>query len=290
MLWVQDLLRQGVKPNEICILSRSSFAFREIEVGLKHLNIPYKKYGGLSLADAAEVKDYMSILKLLHNPKDNAAWMRALVQFPRMGEKGAMNFLKKYPTGEVPHDAWPPQAHKLRDWLGTLRELPGLKTPLKFLVNQMEWLIEFNYKNDYEKRMLNLRAIEKAETDDSRPLTSFLDSFAVEQFSSHTHPETHITISTIHSSKGLEWDYVWLVGVGDLQMPHKRSVTVEEKQEELRLAYVAVTRARDHLVCSYGEEYGPDNFQDPCPYFPEGLPWKWYDNAGLPIRPPNGEA
>ena len=284
--WVRELIQQGVKPNEICILSRSSFPFLGIELELKHHNLLYKKYGGKTLADAAEVKDYVSILKLFHNPKDQSAWLRALVQYRGMGEKGAMNFLKNYPPGEIPHEAWPPQVQKLRDCLGTLRDLPVLRDKLSYLANQVEPLIEQNYPDNYDKRMCNLRAIVDAEHDAERPLTSFLDSYAVEQFSSKTHPETHLTISTIHSAKGLEWDYVWLVGVGDLQMPHKRSETEAEKAEELRLAYVAVTRARNHLVCSYGEDAGKGDYQAPCPYFPEGLPWKRFDDAGLPVRTP----
>jgi DNA helicase-2/ATP-dependent DNA helicase PcrA len=285
--WVQGLIQKGVKPNEICILSRSSFAFLGIELELKHHNLLYKKYGGLTLADAAEVKDFVSFLRVLHNPKDKSAWLRALVQFPRMGEAGAMNFLKPYPDGAIPAAAWPPATHKMRTWLDELLTLPTLKGKLSYLANQMELLIEHNYRDDYEKRMTKLRAIVQAEQDDNRPLPAFLDSFATEQFANHQHPETHLTISTIHSAKGLEWEYVWLVGVGDLQMPHKRSESDEEKREELRLAYVAVTRARDHLVCSYGQTFGGGMDQNPCPYFPPGLVWERYDEAGrkLPPRP-----
>ena len=283
--WVNGLIQKGVKPCEICILSRSSFAFIGIEVELKHQNLLYKKYGGLTLADAAEVKDFMSFLRVLHNPKDKAAWMRALVQFPRMGEAGAMNFLKPYPDGVIPSEAWPPATHKMRAWLDDLPKLPTLKGKLSYLANQLELLIEHNYKDDYEKRMTKLRAIVQAEQDDQRPLHSFLDSFSTEQFADPQHPETHLTISTIHSAKGLEWDYVWLVGVGDLQMPHKRSESDEEKREELRLAYVAVTRARNHLVCSYGQTCSGGMDQDPCPYFPPGLVWERFDEAGRKERP-----
>ena len=284
--WVRGLIRKGVKPNEICILSRSSFPFLGVELELKHHNLPYKKYGGLTLADAAEVKDFMSFLRVLHNPKDKSAWMRALVQFPRMGEAGAMNFLKAYPDGVVPREAWPPATHKMRTWLDELPALPTLKGKLTYLANQLELLVEHNYKDDYEKRMTKLRAIVQAEQDDNRPLHSFLDSFSTEQFADHQHPETHLTISTIHSAKGLEWEYVWLMGAGDLQMPHKRSESDEEKREELRLAYVAVTRARDYLVCSYGENFN-GNYQNPCPYFPSNLLWERYDETGrkLPPRP-----
>jgi len=288
--WVRGLIRKGVKPSEICILSRSSFPFLGVELELKHHNLLYKKYGGLTLADAAEVKDFMSFLRVLHNPKDKSAWMRALVQFPRMGEAGAMNFLKAYPDGVVPPAAWPPATHKMRAWLEELPALPTLKGKLNYLANQLELLIEHNYKDDYEKRMTKLRAIVQAEQDDNRPLHSFLDSFSTEQFADHEHPETHLTISTIHSAKGLEWEYVWLMGVGDLQIPHKRSESDEEKREELRLAYVAVTRARDHLVCSYGQTFGAGMDQNPCPYFPSNLVWERYDEAGRKLPPRPGSA
>ena len=285
--WARGLIQKGVKPSEICILSRSSFPFLGVELELKHHNLLYKKYGGLTLADAAEVKDFMSFLRVLHNPKDKSAWMRALVQFPRMGEAGAMNFLKAYPDGVVPPGAWPPATHKMRAWLDELPSFPGLKGKLNYLANQLELLVEHNYKDDYEKRMTKLRAIVQAEQDDQRPLHSFLDSFSTEQFADHKHPETHLTLSTIHSAKGLEWEYVWLMGCGDLQMPHKRSESDEEKREELRLAYVAVTRARDHLACSYGRTFGAGMEQHPCPYFPSNLLWERYDESGrkLPPRP-----
>jgi superfamily I DNA/RNA helicase len=70
--------------------------------------------------------------------------------------------------------------------------------------------------------------------------------------------------------------------VGSFQLPHIRCKTDEERKEELRLAYVAVTRARDHLVCSYPESLPNGAEQDPCPFFPEDSPWQCYDEDGRP--------
>ena len=280
--FVRSLIGQRVEPAEICVLSRSSFVFNAIEVALKHRGLEYKKYGGMTLGDAAETKDLISFLRIVHNPRDQAAWMRALVQFPKMGEKGAMNFLGRYPNGEIPDDAWPKHAHRMRDWIKHLKETPALGDKLDFLAKNIPDLIEANYKENAADRIRNIHSISEGERGSSRSLSEFLDSYSTEKFGSKEHPGGHITLSTIHSAKGLEWNYVWLVGVGSFQLPHIRCKTDEERKEELRLAYVAVTRARDHLVCSYPESLPNGAEQDPCPFFPEDSPWQCYDDDGRP--------
>ena len=284
--WVRGLLARRVEAAEICILSRSSFAFVPIEIGLKHRRITYKKYGGLTLGDAAEVKDFMSFLRVAHNPRDQAAWMRALVQFPRMGEAGAMKFLKNYPAGEIPHEAWPPATHRMRDWIIEIRKIERLGDKLEFLANKIPDLIENNYRDNFVERIVNLKTIAMEEKHGNRSLPDFLDSFSTDKFGDKDHPNDHITISTIHSAKGLEWNYVWIVGMGSFQMPHARSKTPDEIKEELRLAYVAVTRARDHLVCSYSETTQNGLDQDPCPFLPKDLPWVLYDTNGQKMKRP----
>jgi DNA helicase-2/ATP-dependent DNA helicase PcrA len=282
--WVKELLLRRVAPAEICILSRSSFPFVPIEIGLKHRRINYKKYGGLTLGDSAEVKDFMAFLRVVHNPRDRAAWMRAMVQFPKMGEAGAMKFLQNYPSGEVPDHAWPPATHRMRDWIKEIRGRERLGDKLEFLANKIPDLIESNYKDNFVERIVNLKTIALEEKHGNRTLSDFLDSFSTDKFGDKEHPNNHITISTVHSAKGLEWNYVWLLGTGSLQMPHVRSKTPDEHQEERRLAYVAVTRARDVLVCSYSHTLYNGTEQEPSPFLPKDLPWIFYDSNGNPLK------
>jgi DNA helicase-2/ATP-dependent DNA helicase PcrA len=271
--WIQERRREGVKASDICVLSRSSFAFIGIEVELKARNIAYKKYGGLSLADTAEVKDFIAFLRVIFNPKDGIAWLRALTQFPKMGEAGATKFMRN--SGGVPSldGVWPDAIRPLRDWIVAAQQMPSLHDKLVYLLDRVKPLIEVNYKENAAERIATLGALVASTKDKDFSMASFLDAFSTEKFDDGKHPDGAITISTIHSAKGLEWQCVWVMGMGSMQMPHVNASTNGEKQEELRLAYVAVTRARDHLVCSYAQRLNTGQGQSPCPFLPETVEW-----------------
>lgn len=126
-------------------------------------------------------------------------------------------------------------------------------------------LLKLKYKEDWEDRRESLQDFINSTSDEEYELEELLENFAIEAGENPKHPEDAIILSTIHSAKGLEWKCVWLLGVGDQQIPHSKATSEEEKEEERRLTYVAVTRAKDELVCSYprNTRTGP---QGPSPY------------------------
>jgi DNA helicase-2/ATP-dependent DNA helicase PcrA len=108
-----------------------------------------------------------------------------------------------------------------------------------------------NYEdNNAQSRMDNLERLVESCISEDFTREDFVDAFVTEKME-EKHPELAITLSTIHSAKGLEWETVFLVGAGDTQMPGRRAIERHEIEEERRLMYVAVTRAKGNLGISF---------------------------------------
>ena len=284
--WVEHCVREkGMKPCEVALLSRSSANLTLCEAFLRSRKIRYKKYGGLSLGDAAEVKDFISFLRVSFNRNDNIAMIRALTQFPKVGETTAISFSKDMadPNSQSGNlfevISWPKQAREMETWLNDLDGLKTLEEKGVYLRNAIAPLIKANYAKDWGERMQTIDSIVESMKMNPGDLADFLDAFTLEKTDERGHPEDCIVLSTIHSSKGLEWPAVFIMGSGSMQMPHPRVSSEDEMAEERRLMYVAVTRARDRLVISYPQAIGkrPD-YQFPSPLLPEDISWRAMDN------------
>ena len=273
--WVQTRQTAGHKPSSSAILARSSKALTDLEVMLNARRIRYKKYGGQAIADAAEVKDFISFLRISHNMQDKIALLRALMLFPGIGEGTAAKVIASHAGDLFGADHWPEEARELPDWVEGLQRVPGLYEKGCFLQEKMKPLILSNYPKDGEDRVGAINGLVESMKDLSGPLVDFLDGFVLNRGNNDYHPEEAIILSTIHSSKGLEWDGVWLLGCGSLQIPHPRSAETGETEEERRLFYVAVTRARRHLVLSFPGTTERGQTQRPCPFIPPDVSWKF---------------
>lgn len=249
--WISDRLADGVPACEIAVLSRTSRALAATEADLSRMDIPFKKYGGVAIADTQEVKEFTSFLRVLHNPRDRLSWINALSQFPKMGEAGATKFIEQYPDGNVPELDWPDKVRPMHEWLEVMKKQTNFAETATFLLEKIEPLIRRNHQEDADRRLQNLREVVTSARHTGMTLSGFLDSYATEKLEVDGHPDNAVVLSTIHSSKGLEFTHLWLVGTGDKQMPSPRSESEEDIREENRLMYVAITRARTELICSY---------------------------------------
>jgi DNA helicase-2/ATP-dependent DNA helicase PcrA len=277
MDWIRKRTERGVKPSEIAVLSRSSRSIETVELALKFQKIPYRKYGGLTLGDAAEVKDFIAFLRLAFNPNDRVALVRCLTLFPGVGESSAENYASgnDEPADELftVERSLPRGAGSLNDWLAQLRATRGIGARGEYLLHVIYPLIERNYPQNHAERMATLKNLVVSMKETALTMSEFLDAFSLEKSTEKEHLDSELTVATIHASKGLEYDCVVLCGAGSAQMPHPKSIDPESMEEERRLMYVAVTRARKQLLITYPLGGVPGSPQQPSPFLPPKFPW-----------------
>lgn len=271
--WFNQRREAGHKPETSAVLSRSSKALTELEVTLNAHRVRYKKYGGQAIADAAEVKDFISFLRITLNMQDKIALLRALMQFPGIGEGTAAKVIASHQGDLFGASHWPSEAEELPHWVAALQKIPALADQGFYLQEKLKPLILANYPKDGEDRLGTISALVESMKPLTIGLAEFLDGFVLNRGGNDYHPEEAVVLSTIHSAKGLEWDGVWLIGAGSAQIPHPRALEAGDIEEERRLFYVATTRARRHLVLSFAGTTDRGQSQRPCPFIPENTKW-----------------
>jgi DNA helicase-2/ATP-dependent DNA helicase PcrA len=249
------------------ILFRSSHHSDVLEVELVRRNVPFVKYGGLKFLEAAHVKDVMSVLRWCDNPRNSVAGFRVLKLVPGIGPAHAKQVLEHLEAqgfaikSLADFDA--PQLTKM-DWKRFCVLMEKLADPATPWPGQVG-LVRDWYKPQLERlydaafsRMGDLEQLEHLSTQHAtreRFLTDLtLDPPAVtsDQSGVASKDEDYVILSTIHSAKGQEWDFVYVLNVADGNFPSEFSNGKPELiEEERRLLYVAMTRARNELhVCA----------------------------------------
>jgi DNA helicase-2/ATP-dependent DNA helicase PcrA len=277
--WIADMVKErldeGVPLGNQCVMFRSMYLSIPLQSELAKRNIPYETYGGLKFYETAHVKDVIAHLKVLANPRDELSWNRVLLLIGRIGpktatritdrltaraslsealEKGFRGFLEKRPYAEG---------------LGRLREALARAAPEEVPVGEkFEVLLSYytplmkDKYDDWHVRINDLEALRQIAARYAS-MEELLEDFAVEPPERgvlRVEPETReeeapLVLSTIHSAKGLEWDVVHVMGLMDGVLPVTFALDSEEElEEEQRLFYVAVTRARSALSLSLHHE------------------------------------
>ena len=245
------------------ILFRSSHHSDVLEVELSRRNIPYVKYGGLKFLEAAHIKDMLSILRWADNPRNSVAGFRVLKLVAGIGPghaKQALDHLEAqgYNVKSLAqYDA--PQAAKM-DWRRfcvLLEKLADPATPWPGQVGtvrewykpQLERIYDAAFSRTGDLEQLEQLSVQHASRE--RFLTELtLDppSVSSDQSAMASKDEDYVVLSTIHSAKGQEWDNVYVLNVADGNFPSEFSAGKPEMvEEERRLLYVAMTRARNEL-------------------------------------------
>lgn len=252
---------QGSRLKEQAVLFRTSSHSGPLEVELTRRNIPFVKFGGLKFLDAAHVKDVLALLRFAENPRDRVAGFRVLHLLPGVGPASAQRILDQTATTADPISAiaaLPSPPRTGQDWtsfaetLGNLRysEWPSdIERIRLWYTPHLERIHE-----DAEVRMADLMQLEQiASSYPSRE--RFLTELTLDPpdaTSDRSGPplrdEDYLILSTIHSAKGQEWKSVYALNVVDGCMPSDLGAgTTAELEEERRLLYVAMTRAKDDL-------------------------------------------
>jgi DNA helicase-2/ATP-dependent DNA helicase PcrA len=250
---------EGVPLSQIAVLMRAAFHSYDLELELTKRGIPFVKYGGLKLLESAHIKDVVSILRILVNPYDFLSWNRVLLLLEGVGPRSAERIVNLLKTSDlesailnIKRQFSQPELQKLLHLFQELmgKRLPPLET-LSQVLSFYEPIFERAYFEDAHRRERDLESLialsEKYET-----LEEFLTDLVLEPiYSSEVEGERKeeiLTLSTIHSAKGLEWHAVFVLSVIEGRFPSSYSLlNPEELEEERRLFYVAVTRAKERL-------------------------------------------
>ncbi len=268
---ILELREEGVELNEIAVLFRSSFHSFDLELELQRRDIPFIKRGGFKFIETAHVKDVLAHLRVVANPTDAVSWLRALTLVKGVGNRTAERLIEVLINAPEPEKALiassavtiargegPEGFRRLAELLASVRA-EG-KRPAEQVAATIAYympLMREAYPDDFPKRERDLEHFQNI-TERYRSLQSMLSDMALEPpndslggvLATDTEDEL-LTLSTIHSAKGLEWKVVFLIWAADGRFPGPQSMDPEDLEEERRLMYVAATRAKDELYLSY---------------------------------------
>lgn len=270
---ILELREEGVSLREQAVLIRAAHHSDRLEMEMTARGIPYVKYGGLKFLEAAHIKDLLAAFRIADNPADELAWFRLLQLLPRVGPQKAKHSVDVIRLAQCDHSAdktFTAIADRLPDLLAIVgphnsSSLELLLTSLVShsredpashalrIVHAISPLIEHHYDNA-TARIADFDALVQSVAGCSR-LADVAAQIALEPPSSTSDladkphvDEDYCVISTVHSAKGLEWDAVHIIHAADGNFPSDMALSDSDGlEEERRLFYVAVTRARRSL-------------------------------------------
>lgn len=267
-----ELHEQGTPLREMAVLFRAGYLSADLEIELANRRIPYEKWGGLKFLEAAHIKDMLAFVRILENPRDEVSWYRLLRLLPGVGDATARAAIDL-----LAHHAWEPMA------LGAVRApargRPGLQA-IAALFDGMRRVERGEQRHSPAESIRLARQlydpILQATYDDAPPRLADLDQLEViaagypdrqaflaalaleppantqDLAVGSTDEDDALILSTVHSAKGKEWDVVFVIHASDGVFPMARAAVDDDQvDEERRLLYVAMTRARNDLYVTY---------------------------------------
>lgn len=261
---ILEYREKGIALNQVAILVRAFWHARYIEIELNRRSIPYIAVGGLAFNERKHVKDIISYLRILQNPYDAVAWHRILKYLPGVGLITARKIIEKI-ISEKGLEKNSFENTRFAEGLNRLTAMINKASDNKISIARKIEIIREYYspilqatESDYQIRMLDINVlIDLSSKYDA--LDKFLTDFALDppskKFGNKTTPlideseDKPLTVSTIHSAKGLEWFSVIIPHALDGLIPSVRALNnIEEIEEERRLFYVACSRAKQDLI------------------------------------------
>jgi DNA helicase II / ATP-dependent DNA helicase PcrA len=275
---IREMRESGILLSRQAVLFRSAYVSIPLQVELERQGIPFNVYGGMKFYETAHVKDLVSHLKVIANPRDELAWVRILTLLEGVGQKTAGNIISKMPAdwewgrSGLDHLFGAGRKKKYERLLSKLGEtLESAARPGIGIYDKFRLLMDYYYPflrekfDDWQQRINDLEAL-KDITGKYTSLNDFLADFTIDppekssvinaEFSSLE--DKPLCLSTIHSAKGLEWECVFLIGLVEGVLPVSFALDDEENvEEEHRLFYVALTRAQKYLyLAAHYENHG----------------------------------
>lgn len=263
---ILDLYEDKTPLSEIVVLFRAGYISNLLEVKLTTKKIPFRKYGGKRFLDLAHVKDLLAYLRIIDNPKDILSWNRVLLLEKHIGKKYAQVLYKNIETNEfswesvfdsptfflgIPDQAKISFQKLIKVFQSQSFNLGNSMAIVEAILTHYFPILEEEY-DDFDKRKLDLESF-KILSKSSPNLSDYLANLTLDPTERmDTSPldskeDDFLTLSTIHSAKGLEWKHVFTMQVVEGSLPSSRIKTTQELEEERRLFYVAITRAKQGL-------------------------------------------
>ena len=266
---------EGVSANEIAILYRSHFLALEVQLALSRAGIPYQITSGVKFFERQHIRDLVALVRFVYNPSDTQAWQRIAVLLPKVGEKGAQkihaaaldhgrmmqkNFLDALSTDDVKSKVAKDARDDWENFCVSLRQVAEVMqtgTPAAVMETAIDgWYGDYlkGAYADYVERLDELKAMIgfAGRFEEMQDLLAQIVLLNGETSDRQVDPNAEaIKLTTVHQAKGLEFDIVFVVWLADGQFPGRRSIEAGDVEEERRLFYVAVTRARNELYLCY---------------------------------------
>jgi DNA helicase-2/ATP-dependent DNA helicase PcrA len=304
---IEELREEGVPLHEMAVLFRAGSHSFDLEIELGKHGIPFRKFGGMKFAESAHIKDALSFLRLMQNPADTLSWFRALKLLDHIGDatveqilehlgierrefrttrakESLFNKLKQFP-GRTSYQA---QLIRLAHLLRTTLEHKTPHAQLTAVLRLYRPILKSKY-DDYPRRqrdLEHLQAIAKRYKSAAELLADVaMDPTEAGGAEQMARGGGYVTLSTVHSAKGLEWNALFVIWMTDGWFPSTRSYDeFEDLEEERRLLYVATTRAKQHLCFTYPLSAYRAGGPDPYPVvsrFLESIPEEILTRATL---------
>jgi DNA helicase-2/ATP-dependent DNA helicase PcrA len=296
---VSEILRlvdSGASLRDVAVFYRTNAQSRTLEDVLVREGVPYQIVGGVRFYERAEIKDAMAYLSVISNQNDSVSLER-IVNVPkrglgatsvaRMQEYAARNGISLYDAlSEADEAGLTGKARKacsevrelFEGWRVAAREVPPSEI-IEAVLDESGYRAEFQSENtvEAESRLENLQELVNAAAEYERvepeaTLDGFLQEQALFSEADRLTGEGRVTLMTLHNAKGLEYEHVFVVGMEEGTFPHARSIDEQNLEEERRLAYVGITRAKKTLTLSYARvrsTYGEREYQMPSRFLSE---------------------
>ena len=272
---ITELCQSGIPLSEIAVLYRAHYHSMEVQMEFVRRDIPFEIRSGIRFFEQAHIKDVTSYMRVLVNPFDELAWRRLLLMYPKIGKitfEKIWKYLskKENPLEEIFNEEFirfAPKAATIglgecRKTINLLLELDAIdRTPenvIDVLLNQSDYrtYLQDNYSggSSREEDLIHLGSFSAKfeRMEDFLNELALLTNMAKDEYQADQEKVDKVVLTTIHQAKGLEWSYVFLICCADGMIPLQRALNEPGgEEEERRLFYVAVTRAKDQIYLSY---------------------------------------
>jgi DNA helicase-2/ATP-dependent DNA helicase PcrA len=296
---IRGLVDEGYPLREIAVLYRAHFQALDIQLELSREQIPYHITSGVRFFEQAHIRDLVALLRVAYNPRDTTAWQRVAVLLPKVGEKGAQklhamasesarllqkDFFDVLNSDDVrakvakeAREEWPKLVESLQQVAGVIRTGTAAQAVEIAVEGWYGDYLKGAFAN-YSSRLDDLRSLSgfAARFEDMQEMLSQVMLLNSETSDRSVDPDADaLRLTTVHQAKGLEYGVVFILGLAEGLFPLNRAIESGDIEEERRLFYVAVTRARNELYLCFPQvntRGGPTMMMTPSTFLQEISP------------------